>query len=74
MKFVLLLTPFYTNLSNQALSAAVNESILALLSKQTESFYSLCGIGHPTTFHSEGLAWQLLAWLAQILLLIKVST
>jgi hypothetical protein len=31
-------------------------------------------IGHPTTFHADGLAWLFLAWLIQILLLIKVST
>jgi hypothetical protein len=28
-------------------------------------------MGHSTTSHADGLAWLFLAWLAQILLLIK---
>jgi hypothetical protein len=50
-------------------SMATNESILAPLSKQTEFFYSPHKRGRLTTSHSDGLAW-----LAQILLLIKVSS
>ncbi len=49
-------------------STAANESILAPFSKQTESFHSPHEIEHLTTFHADSLAW-----LAQILLLIRVS-
>ncbi len=67
---------FYTYILEQpsVVSTATNESILAPLLKQTESFHSLLEIGCPTTFQGDGLAWLCLAWFAQILLQIKVPT
>jgi hypothetical protein len=54
-------------------STAMNESILAPLSKQTESSYSPRDLG-TLELLSTSVAWlgYFLAWLAQILLLIKV--
>jgi hypothetical protein len=45
-----------------------------LLSQSRLNLSSPHEIGRATTFHANGLAWLFLAWLGQILLLIKVPT
>ncbi len=51
----------------------MNESILAPFSKQTDFFHSPRGIERLTAFH-QWLGLAVLAWLAQILLLITAPT
>jgi hypothetical protein len=53
-------------------STATNESILVPLSKQTEYFIHQVTWATWVTSNADGLAWLFPAWLAQILLLIKV--